>query len=75
VSARYSGCVTTGQAIKKISETSGRPKGGRDSGRPCTKFLLDSVADLLHPNRERVPVAVDLSSPIGPPSGLTHHPR
>jgi peptide/nickel transport system ATP-binding protein len=42
---------------------------------PYTKFLLGSVPDLLHPNRERVPVAVDLPSPISPPSGCTYHPR
>ena len=42
---------------------------------PYTKFLLASVPDLLHPDRERVPVAVDLPSPISPPSGCTYHPR
>ena len=42
---------------------------------PYTRFLLGSVPDLLHPNRERVPVAVDLPSPISPPSGCTYHPR
>jgi len=42
---------------------------------PYTKFLLGSVPDLLHPDRERVPVAVDLPSPISPPPGCTYHPR
>ncbi|HJT11016.1 MAG TPA: oligopeptide/dipeptide ABC transporter ATP-binding protein [Dongiaceae bacterium] len=42
---------------------------------PYTKFLLGSVPDLLQPNRERVPVAVDLPSPISPPPGCTYHPR
>jgi peptide/nickel transport system ATP-binding protein len=42
---------------------------------PYTKFLLASVPDLLSPNRERVPVAVDLPSPISPPPGCTYHPR
>jgi peptide/nickel transport system ATP-binding protein len=42
---------------------------------PYTKFLLSSVPDLLHPDRERVPVAVDLPSPINPPPGCTYHPR
>jgi peptide/nickel transport system ATP-binding protein len=42
---------------------------------PYTKFLLASVPDLLRPNRERVPVAVDLPSPISPPPGCTYHPR
>jgi peptide/nickel transport system ATP-binding protein len=42
---------------------------------PYTKFLLSSVPDLLHPNRSRVPVAVDLPSPISPPPGCAYHPR
>ncbi|MGE3876910.1 MAG: ABC transporter ATP-binding protein [Parvibaculaceae bacterium] len=42
---------------------------------PYTKFLLGSVPDLLHPDRDRVPVAVDLPSPISPPPGCTYHPR
>ena len=42
---------------------------------PYTKFLLASVPDLLHPDRERVPIAVDLPSPISPPPGCTYHPR
>jgi oligopeptide/dipeptide ABC transporter ATP-binding protein len=42
---------------------------------PYTKFLLGSVPNLLHPDRERVPVAVDLPSPISPPPGCTYHPR
>jgi peptide/nickel transport system ATP-binding protein len=42
---------------------------------PYTKFLLGSVPDLLHPDRERAPVAVDLPSPISPPSGCAYHPR
>ena len=42
---------------------------------PYTKFLLSSVPDLLHPNRSRVPVAVDLPSPINPPPGCAYHPR
>jgi peptide/nickel transport system ATP-binding protein len=42
---------------------------------PYTKFLLGSVPDLLRPNRDRVPVAVDLPSPISPPPGCTYHPR
>jgi peptide/nickel transport system ATP-binding protein len=42
---------------------------------PYTKFLLGSVPNLLRPDRDRVPVAVDLPSPINPPSGCTYHPR
>ncbi|WP_119388993.1 ABC transporter ATP-binding protein [Taklimakanibacter lacteus] len=42
---------------------------------PYTKFLLGSVPNLLHPDRERIPVAVDLPSPISPPPGCTYHPR
>jgi len=42
---------------------------------PYTKFLLGSVPDLLHPNRDRVPVAVDLPSPVSPPPACTYHPR
>jgi len=42
---------------------------------PYTKFLLSSVPNLLHPDRDRVPVAVDLPSPINPPPGCTYNPR
>ncbi|MEP7172195.1 MAG: oligopeptide/dipeptide ABC transporter ATP-binding protein, partial [Aestuariivirga sp.] len=42
---------------------------------PYTRFLLDTVPNLERPNRDRVPVAVELPSPIDPPPGCTYHPR
>ncbi len=42
---------------------------------PYTKFLLDTVPNLAHPNRDRVPAAIELPSPINPPAGCAYHPR
>lgn len=60
-----------GRIVEKapVDEIFDRPR------HPYTKFLLSSVPDLLHPDRERVPVTVDLPSPINPPPGCTYHPR
>jgi peptide/nickel transport system ATP-binding protein len=66
VAVMYLGRIVEEAATDDIFD---RPK------HPYTKFLLASVPDLLHPNRERVPVAVDLPSPINPPPGCTYHPR
>jgi peptide/nickel transport system ATP-binding protein len=66
VAVMYLGRIVEEAAADDIFD---RPK------HPYTKFLLGSVPDLLQPDRERVPVAVDLPSPISPPSGCTYHPR
>ena len=66
VAVMYLGRIVEEASVDEIFD---RPK------HPYTKFLLGSVPDLLRPDRERVPMAVDLPSPISPPPGCTYHPR
>jgi peptide/nickel transport system ATP-binding protein len=42
---------------------------------PYTKLLLETIPDLESPNRNRVPLAGEVPSPIDPPSGCAFHPR
>ena len=42
---------------------------------PYTRMLLDAIPDLEMSGRPRAPVAGEVPSPIGPPSGCHFHPR
>jgi oligopeptide/dipeptide ABC transporter ATP-binding protein len=42
---------------------------------PYTRMLLDSVPDLAHVGRARVPVSGEIPNPIDPPPGCTFNPR
>jgi peptide/nickel transport system ATP-binding protein len=66
VAVMYLGRIVEEAPVEEIFD---RPR------HPYTKFLLGSVPNLQHPDRDRVPVAVDLPSPISPPPGCTYHPR
>ncbi len=66
VAVMYLGRIVEEAPVEEIFD---RPR------HPYTKFLLSSVPNLLHPDRDRVPVAVDLPSPISPPPGCTYNPR
>ena len=42
---------------------------------PYTRLLLETIPDLEAPNRNRVPLAGEVPSPIEPPPGCAFHPR
>ncbi len=42
---------------------------------PYTRMLLDAVPDLAMTQRERIPIAGDVPSPLNPPTGCAFHPR
>ena len=46
-----------------------------DPHHPYTHLLLDTVPDLAVPDRDRMPAAGELPSPLDPPTGCAFHPR
>lgn len=42
---------------------------------PYTQLLLDTIPNVTHPRRDRVPQSGEVPSPMAPPSGCTFHPR
>jgi len=42
---------------------------------PYTRLLLDTIPDVLAPNRDRQPLSGEVPSPIDPPPGCPFHPR
>jgi len=66
VAVMYLGRIVEEAATDEIFD---RPK------HPYTRFLLDTVPNIDRPNRDRVAAAIDLPSPIDPPSGCAYHPR
>jgi peptide/nickel transport system ATP-binding protein len=42
---------------------------------PYTRLLLDTIPDVVRPNRDRRPMAGEVPSPIAPPPGCAFHPR
>ena len=42
---------------------------------PYTRLLLETVPDMEHPRRDRLPEAGEVPSPLAPPPGCAFHPR
>jgi peptide/nickel transport system ATP-binding protein len=42
---------------------------------PYTRLLMDTIPDVITPNRSRAPLSGEVPSPINPPSGCAFHPR
>ncbi len=42
---------------------------------PYTRLLMDTIPDVITPNRSRTPLSGEVPSPINPPSGCAFHPR